>query len=525
MNFRHTIICLAAFCLCVSASAQDPRYEYSLRMNPQLEKAGAAALADFDSKNMSFADFSFGKDNGGFVGIDGSNDCMAGTLSAESYTRISDRIVFFGGLSYSYFTGKNMAGSLLRDMYYNPVAFLEPTSEFAGQKTGELYSMSGGLSYSLSKALSAGLRMDYQSGNKVKVKDPRYRSEWMYLNLDASVWFRPSSGFAVGASGIFRSTSEKIMSHIYGLADKQYKLAIDRGGFFGTNEAVEGIYGIINQSEFQPMNNIFFGGALHLSAGGYFTSLQALSRGGKYGHGTSSKPVYFEYGGLEVSWTNSLKVGGGDSSSHVLSLDADFKSISNKENTIKYSTAAGSNTVVNYVGQKEVLTRTTAAASLGYKGSTGVVEGSPALSFGASVDADFRTQRATIFPYYRDHNRTAVSARAFAVKNIYSSKSIISFGGDLFGGAGFGVAASDGILATATGGNVVKYDDLLNRQFEYETAPYAGACLKASYTRHLSNKVSAYVSVSDDFRSLIKAPEYLGGRFRNCALISVGLTL
>jgi len=523
MTLRSSIITIALFGS-AALHAQNPQHSLVLESNPQLTSSVAAALSDLKTANMSQAEFSFAKDDGEFIGIDGSSDCWTAKAGAESYSRISDRMVFYGGLSYSYFHGANMSGSVLRDMYYNPVAFLEQSTETAGVKTRELYTMTGAMSYSFSDHWSSGLKLDYESGNNVKTKDPRYRSEWYSLDFSASTWYRKNKNFAVGASLIYRSTQEMVMSHIYGTTDKTYYLIIDRGGFFGTLESVEGTYGVVSPSSFQPMKNNFYGGSVEVMAGIYHADAKVLYRDGKYGIDSSHDPCYFNYNGLEANFENGVLINRG-SSLHDIHMSAGFKSLKNIENTFKYVTHQGSNTVVEYNGAKEALDRKEISAALGYKGSTGIHEGKPSMQFGADASMEMRNQTATIYPLYRKHQRTSIATRAFFDKYFYTQKGIFAIEAAALAGAGTGVAAEDGSLASSTGGTVKTFDDLLNRQFEHETAPFAGGGLRISYTKHLKRGMDAYISISDNFRSLLGSPEYLFGRTRNAALLSIGLNL
>lgn len=522
MTLRIAIASAALF-ISLMVGAQNPVARLVLDRNPQLESKTAAALSDFHSESISKAELSLVKDNGGFIGIDGSSDSWLGKAGAESYTRISDRMVFFGRLSYSYFKGANMCGSLLRDLYYNPVAFLEPDLANAGNKTRELFGLQGGLSYALSDRWSLGFSVDYEAGNNVKVKDPRYRSEWMNVRLSAGAWYRPQDDFALGFSLIYRNTREMVKTHVYGSKDKQYFIAIDRGGFFGTKESIDVSRGFLSQSSFQPMTNHFVGGAVQLMAGCWYGELEGFYRKGKYGLDTSAMPVFFEFGGVETDFRNNFLLDG-DASLHDIHFSAGFKLMNNAENSIRYTTEEGGNTIAEYVGVKDVLSRKNLTANVGYTGTLGISEGRPSMRFGADLDMQMRLQRATIYPQYRDHSCTALSSRLFFDKYIYSGKGMLSLGASVLVGAGFGVAAEDGKLASSTGGKLETFDGLLYRQFEYETAPYAGAGLEIKYTRSIK-KFEAYVGLRDDISSMLKTPEYLDGRFRNSAVLTIGLNL
>lgn len=520
----RTTIATTALAITMVAGAQNPASRLILDRNPQLESKTAAALSDFNFETISKAEASLAKDNGGMIGIDGSSDSWLGKVYADSYARISDRMVFYGRLSYSYFLGMNMTGSVLRDMYYNPVAFLEIDPQYAGKKTRELFGLQGALSYALSDSWSLGFGVDYESGNNVKSKDPRYRTEWMDLELSAGAWFRPDTDFALGFSLVYRNTREMALTHVYGSKDKQYFFAIDRGAFFGTQESIDVTAGILSQSDFQPMTNHFVGGAFQMKVGCWYGELEGFYRKGKYGLDTSAKPVFFNFGGVETDFVNKFLIEG-ISSLHDIHFGAGFELMNNAENTIRYSTAPGGNTVAEYVGVKDVLSRKNLTANVGYTGTLGIVDGLPSMRFGADVDAQMRIQTTTIYPSYRDHRCTALTTRAFFDKYVYSGRNTLSLGASVLAGAGFGIAAEDGKLASSTGGNLKSFDALLNRQFEYETAPFAGAGLGITYSRQLKKRTELYVGLRDDFSSMLKTPEYLDGRFRNSAVLTIGLNL
>ena len=89
---------------------------------------------------------------------------------------------------------------------------------------------------------------------------------------------------------------------------------------------------------------------------------------------------------------------------------------------------------------------------------------------------------------------------------------------------GFGNPAADRQLATSSSPAPLSFDDRLNAQFEYETVPRAGLALGCTYTRIFSEKLSAYVRLQDGLSALLTAPQYLDGRVRNVATLTVGCT-
>ena len=86
---------------------------------------------------------------------------------------------------------------------------------------------------------------------------------------------------------------------------------------------------------------------------------------------------------------------------------------------------------------------------------------------------------------------------------------------------GSGERVDDGSYSTATT-KAKSFDAYLFPQFEFQTAARAGAGITCTWSRRFSDTFSAFLKLSDDFTMLLQQPEYLGGRSRNCALITLG---
>ena len=132
-----------------------------------------------------------------------------------------------------------------------------------------------------------------------------------------------------------------------------------------------------------------------------------------------------------------------------------------------------------------------------------------------------RNQTTTIYPDYRNHNVLNVAALLNAERNFAIRSSNLGIVAQATFALGGGTAADDG---SYTGGSskVKSFDLWLNRQFEFDTAMKAGASLSVCWTLLRFEKLAPYIKVSDSFLSLFAAPEYLDGRFRNVASVSVG---
>lgn len=525
MKFR---ILTASVLLCVSAAyagAQPLDYGFVKDTNPQFTSTNAAGLARFSGERVSFAELDFDKDNGGLVGIEGSDDSWRTELKSESFVRISDRMAFWGRLSYSYFKGRNMGGQMLMDPVYNPVNFLESTDTTTGIKNREMYGLGGGLAYSLSERLALGFKVNYSSGDMVKVKDPRYRSEWMDIDLSAGLSLTPSEGFSVGVSGLYRNTIEQLKAHIYGSTDRQYYAYTDKGGFWGSKpEMIEGDYNYVPASSFRPMYNGFYGAAIQVEAGQrvrVFNELKYLRRDGYYGKKASSSPLFFEFSGNVFEYDGNLVIKGGDKLRKI-HLDASMLLLDNNENTLRYTTVPGKSTVVEYLGQNKLMSRTDIEGNLSYDAYLGTSGVRPSFQYGASVYAFLRNQTATVYPSFRKHSYMKAVADAYALKNIFTHGGMFTLKVDASFQTGGGNPAEDGTYVPGSAAKMYGMDTYMNRQFEYETASRVGGSLSFAYTHFFSKGIAAYLRICDSYLSLLSDPQYLASRSRNSAVVAIG---
>mgnify|MGYP003292056176 CR=1 FL=1 len=525
MRFRIPAV-LALMSLSASVMAQKADFKYVQDANPYLTSSNAAGLGRYNEPQVSLVELGFLKDNGGLVGIDGSDDDWKAELGTESYVRISDRIAFWGRLSYSYFKGKNMGGQMLMVPDFNPVNFIESSDTTLGFKSRETYSLAGGLAYSFNDRWSAGVKAEYSAGDMVKTKDPRYRNEMMDMDLSAGVMYSPTDLVSIGLSGIFRNRVEQLMAHIYGVTDKQYYAITDKGGFLGAKpELIEGDYNFVSASSFRPMANTFYGAALQFEIGRdvrLYNEFKYLVRSGYYGKKSSSSPVFFEFGGSVLEYNGDLIFKGSDKLRRI-HLDASMQKIDNNENSLRYTTQQGQNTVVEYLGQNKILSRTDLAANLKYDAYLGTSGIRPSFVYGVNASLFSRDQMTTLYPSYRKHSRTRIGAGAYGRKNFPVKSGMISLSAEASYLTGFGVAAEDGSFVPGASAKVVSFDTWMNRQFEYETAGRVGAGLELGYTFFFKKGMAAFVRVSDNFTRLLTEPQYLKSAQRNSLLIAVGL--
>ena len=486
---------------------------------------GAAGQEGYRMSNNAFLDtfkghtasasLDFRKDDGGLISLSQSPDSYLTGASTQSWYRVSDRLGFYGKMSWQYFQGKDMGGQILMDPDYNPVNFLENTLATKGVKKKETYCLGGGLSWRLGQRWALGAGISYTSADQTKIKDPRFSNVWMDVDVHVGTMFRAGEKLLLGASLTYRNTIEQLRGGIYGTTDKQYYVSTDKGGFMGTVAELTGDYNYVPVSETRPMINNFYGVSLQTAMDGVFTSeLWIRKRDGYYGRRSSTKAIYFVFGGLEGGYSGRVSMPGG----HSLYLDVKAETLSNAENKFRYVTPSGKNTVVDYTGQDQVSRRFNLSGLLGYSWH------GRNLSAGLSLDGRTGREKTTLYPLYRIRNVSSAGADiwgrySFSVLGTYSNVSVEAHA---MAGGGFGNPAQDGTLASASSTAIRSFDDYLYRQFEYDTAKRAGACLSVKYTMPAGRGFTPYVGVSDSYTTLLSAPEFLDGASRNTATITLG---
>ena len=525
MRLRHLPVTLCLLALPFAVWGQEAAvcrdFRFSTGTDPFLSLSNPAAISAF-SGHISMAEVDFRKDNGGLISLTESPDSYRAGASTESYISISDKISFHGRLKWSYFSGRNMGAQVLMDPDYNPVNFLESDEATVGGKNREEYSLLGAMSYKLGDRWALGAEVDYTSADQTKIKDPRFSNVWMDLSLKAGFSFRPGDRQLFGAALLYRSTMETIRGGIYGTTDKQYFIYNDKGGYFGTMSELAGDLNYVpGTSENRPMKNDFFGLSLQAMSGAWSNDLEVLYRQGYYGKKASSSATYFEFSGVRAAYKGAFQARSG-ADIHKASLKLDYELLGNDENIFSYVTPPGQNTRVEYSGQNHILDRHTASAAISYvfhKDADGYL---PAFSAGATISGRGRFQTTVLYPFYRNANCVTLDAEAFADRNIRKGASVFSLGAKLAFRDGWGNPKDDGSYASTSSSNLKSFDNYLFRQFEYDTALAAGAGLSFAYTRIISDKVAPYVKLSDSFSMLLAEPQYLGGRIRNVALITLG---
>ncbi len=229
------LTCIAA----LSASAQDSLllrdYQFVRQSDPWLTHQNAAALTRFVADNIVEAEASLTKGNGGLVNFDDSRNTLAGNVRAESFYRLSRRVVTFGAISYDNWTGRDMTGSAFM-LRRTPFDLVEDSLTNPGRKHRDTYRLVGGVGADVWQGISLGAQLDYTSANYAKYKDLRHKNKLMDLQLTLGTYVPVVSWLNIGANYTYHRQTESVDFGTYGKSERVYKTLIDYGAFMGRVE-------------------------------------------------------------------------------------------------------------------------------------------------------------------------------------------------------------------------------------------------------------------------------------------------
>jgi len=518
------------------SQTEEWKDEYSrfTDLSPWVRSSNPAGIATLPVGKISTVRAGFEKKDGGLTDLHESRDCFRPSLEAASYMKVSDRITFYGRMDYSYFKGKDMGGQILMDPYYNPVNFLESVDTTTGTKTLEEYTLEGAMAYSLSDRITLAGKINFQSADYAKRKDPRSYNQWM--DLDASVGARYSLAGGKGAFGIslnYTKTIETVAEKLFGTLDRQYYCLVDYGGSFGKVEIIDGDNGYLSVSNERPMFNQFFGGSAQaeFKVGGVsaFVDLGAAYRKGYFGKKASGSVRFCDFDGMRYSLDTRISFKTGKLLNRI---DGSWNIMTslNKENSYRVSTQPGQNPEIQYFGSQEVGDKTVGRVKARYTiermadGPADIFRPSPwAASLG--FERFGLSQTATSYPFYRKQRLAQNTISAMAVKNFLMRSNFLSLSlGVNYSFAGDDLKNEDGQYSSATG-NPRTIDTYLNRNFEYFHASSVGGDASVRYTLVRATKkrhYSVFADLTDSYRRLTSKPEYLIGNYRNTIIFTIG---
>ncbi len=488
-------------------------FEYVKNSNSWLTSENAAGLDKLSTEKISFIEAFFNKENGDLINYDQSNDSYSFGGLTESFYRLN-KVVFYGKMKYSNFSGENMGGSTLLDPYFSSFDIVEYADSTAGKKKMETYHLIGALSVPVYKKLLMGIKANYNTISYYKIKDLRHTNDIMNLESTVGLSYAFDKIADFGINYYFRKRTENTCYQAEGNTDQQFNSLISYGSFFGTQENF-GLEGITKNNGNNPFIDYIHGASIQIDLFPeknihFFNEVGMKWRSGYFGQKSSVDIQYTEHeadifhykGVLALKRVQTL---------HQLSVNFDREDLINFENSYKESTTEGGNTTIVYYGKNEVLDRVLSKASILYTGYLNVTDHNPEWEINAGASIWRRDQVATFYPYYRKQDVKQVMAIASVKKNIIHNNNMYSFtlGGTY--GSGNGTEKEDGHYASASE-SYATLDQYLYREYEYLTAGRATGNVEFRYTKAFPGNYRIYGTIGYDYTKAFDV-SYIGDSF------------
>ena len=276
MNARHSHCMIrralpvaAALFFALAAAAQTRLYDRSLRDYPWLDGTNAAALRSTATPDISYVELYAGASRGGFHRSWESDSPWKAGAEARTVKHL-ERFSMKGGFSFSQMSGPGMCGSMSLRPGYFPLDVLEFTP---GKKTRQTYAFDGAVAVDLTEGLRVGAAVDFISANYAKRKDLRHTNYLLDMTATAGLTYtNPVGDLTLGASYIYRKTSESLVAEQVGTGASSYYAFLDKGLMYGKYEVWSGSGVHLDEAGVQgfPQREHFHGAGLQMSSGNSF---------------------------------------------------------------------------------------------------------------------------------------------------------------------------------------------------------------------------------------------------------------
>lgn len=493
-----------------------------------LKSNNAAGLKYTPVDTISEISFSGSFNKGDYINYNQSNQSYSFGGQAESYFRLSKKVVLFGNISYDNFTGKNMGASAWTDPGFAPFNLVEYADTTRGEKSMETYHLTGAIAIDLSKKLTIGGKIDYLSANYVKKKDLRHLNTLMDLNLSLGALYQIVQFAEVGLNYSYRKRVEETNFNSYGNTDRTYNTLISWGTFWGQVEGF-GDEGFTGKNDNNPLIDKINGLSLQINLDvnsqlRFFNEFTINRREGYFGIKSDETVVYTEHSADVLAYRGRLSYFR-KKALHLLHLQVSNDKLENLKNNYYFDYDIESD--VNYVkynAPTKVLSRTIRQATVEYQLYIDYEDFNPKWSIVAGADYRNREQKVSVYPLYRNQIVKQLTGRLNAERNFVAGKNQYTFflGGSFSSGSGTPLDAGIYAGSTETTTTLRSTDFNLYREFEYLTASCITAHAGFKYSKLLKqNKIRAFAGI-DYKRSRASDIEFIKGDTFNAVSFSVG---
>lgn len=516
-------------------------YQFVKRADAWLNSQNAAGLTRLCSPSISEAELSLTKSKGGLVDWCQSPDILQATANVESFTRISQRTVVFGSMTYDNFSGSDMAGSaftsltshLLPLTSHKPFDIVEDSLVNTGTKHRDTYQLTGAVGVDVWRGLAAGIRLDYTAANYAKYKDLRHKSKLMDMQFTAGILLPLTSyllPLSLGVNYLYRRTTESLVFSLYGREDKVYKSLIDYGAFMGRVEQF-GSSGYTDKGQEMPLVDDYNGVGLQFSMQPtvgltFYNALSYARRKGYYGRKSPYTITYTNHHADLLTYEARLSWALRHS---MLSADLTLSSenLENQANTYRELANESGAYYYEYYDPVKTANKLWKNGQFALTADLGINGELPAWTLMATLDWYNRQQTAYLYPYYRRQHLHNTKASLSATRNLLTSKGVWTLSMTAAYQKGSGEPYTDLTFAEPSNKQTAPatMDAWLWREYQYLVAPQYSVGGSIGYAFLFpQTKLKTHVRLSATHRKANQTYEYSSGKDCTSLTFAAGCT-
>lgn len=518
---------------CLAVQAQDSLllrdYQFVKRSDPWLTCHNAAALTRYSTGSIAEAELSYTKQRGGFVNYYQSSDLQQIDASIESFVRLNNRTVVFGGMVYDSFDGKDMAGSVFVNPDRLPFDIVEDSVMNAGGKHRDTYWLSGGFGSSLFSWLSLGARLDYTSANYAKYKDLRHQNKLMDLRFSASAYIPFASWGALGMGYLYGRNTESLQMGTYGKTDKTYMSLVSYAAFMGHLEQF-GAAGYTDKNREMPLvtdeNGLSVQFSLASSRLSFYHSFAYSHGKGYYGRKSPFTITYtdhlsdsYDYAARVMYHTAVVR--------HSVDFSFSIETLQNKANTYREMKNESNATYYDYYTPVKTANKLWKDVGITYTLDWDIRGELPSWTVIAGASWSKRRQTGYAYPYYRcqelHHRRFFVSVD----RNLVTTRGVWSLALEGAFQNGEGEPYEDLYFQKPSDkqGELPSMDTWLYQEYRYLTAPQyrVGGSVKYAFL-FPGTRLKTHASLRLAHHKANETNDYSAGRDNTSCRLAIGCT-
>lgn len=452
-------------------------YENVLRRNFWQDASNPVGIRQDTSVTRSAdASLAYEVKGGGFYRTNEARHPSAVKASAASLVHLK-RFSLQGAFSFEQMQGNDMCGSIFVNPGFYPIDVLEFTP---GRKTRQTYAFDGSISVDLTPELRIGGGIDFTSSNYSKRKDLRHSNYLLDLTVSPGlIWHRGK--FALGLNAIVRKTSDTPTGRQVGTKDT-FDAFLDKGLMFGNMGIWDGSSIHLSEAGVSglPLSSMFYGAALQLQSGEFFTSLDYRYGSGKAGE---KEYIWYSFPSHNIAW-NFGERWEGRRFEHVLRASVGYQDMKNYETIIDKVSEGGVTTVHRY-GSNRIFSRRTAEYELEY----GFEDHHNEFELGAGLENELSTA-SQMYPYVARENLVCWSMDAAYTRKIadFTITAALGYRQGTVGEIETEVSEESGVTSAP-----FRLEEWYLKDIEYKTSPRicAGLSVSCDIWRGIYVKLSA----------------------------------